>query len=112
MGLPEHTTPPAMTRRRASSYMSPIHEFHPMDMPRAFKGERSVSCPEPRTTGVERFVLTSAGVSFESEVFRLQNEAKIAHLLATATSPVSSSANALLARKALKYRKLDVLDGA
>uniref|UniRef100_H3GHV7 Uncharacterized protein n=1 Tax=Phytophthora ramorum TaxID=164328 RepID=H3GHV7_PHYRM len=107
MGLPEHTTPPAMTRRRASSCMSPIHEFHPMDMPRAFKGERSVSCPEPRTTGVERFVLTSAGVSFESEAFL-----KIAHLLATATSPVSSSANALLARKALKYRKLDVLNGA
>ncbi|EGZ27434.1 hypothetical protein PHYSODRAFT_246726 [Phytophthora sojae] len=70
-------------------------------MPRAFKGERSASCPE-------RFAQSSSSISFESEAFRLQTEARIAQLIRTANSPMSSTSNALLAQKALKYRHLDV----
>ncbi|KAG7384268.1 hypothetical protein PHYPSEUDO_002797 [Phytophthora pseudosyringae] len=114
MGLPEHAstpsaTPPAVIRRRAS--MTAIQEPPSMEMPRAFKNQRSVSCPVRSIAGVttgERFVLTPSGIAFESEVFRLRNEARITLLLETATSPVGSSTNALLARKALKYRRVHV----
>ncbi|KAK1929915.1 hypothetical protein P3T76_014590 [Phytophthora citrophthora] len=74
-------------------------------LPRAFKNERSVSCPSRGSSG-ERFAVTSSGVAFESEAFRLQNEARIACLLETAVSPESSNINAILAKKALKYRRV------
>ncbi|KAL3656539.1 hypothetical protein V7S43_018619 [Phytophthora oleae] len=110
--MPLTTVSSALMQRRES--MAAIKQSRPTEMPRAFKNERSVSCPVRGSTS-ERFVFTSSGITFESEAFRLQNEARIARLLETATSPVSSSTNAILAKKALKYRdqrSLRVVDAA
>jgi hypothetical protein len=119
MGLPEPptATPPStptqhrplLSRCRSSHCVT--SEPSAPEMPRAFKSERSVSCPVRGSADVvagERFVRTPWGVAFESEAFRLQTEARIAYLLETASSPASSSANALLAQKTLKYRRVDV----
>ncbi|GMF35359.1 unnamed protein product [Phytophthora lilii] len=69
-------------------------------MPRAFKNKRSVSCP------VRGTVLSPSGITFENEAFRRRNEARLALLIEAATSPTSSSNNALLAQKTLKSDNL------
>jgi hypothetical protein len=55
----------------------------------------------------ERFARRPSGVSFENEAFRLRTQANISELVRTAaTSEECSSTNALLAKKALKYRRV------
>uniref|UniRef100_M4BYK3 Uncharacterized protein n=1 Tax=Hyaloperonospora arabidopsidis (strain Emoy2) TaxID=559515 RepID=M4BYK3_HYAAE len=55
----------------------------------------------------ERYQLRPSGVSFQSEAFRLRTQAKVLELVRTAgTSPDVFSTNALLARRALKYRRV------
>ncbi|KAH7479914.1 hypothetical protein PRIC1_008536 [Phytophthora ramorum] len=54
----------------------------------------------------ERFLPHPSGVSFENEVFRLRTQAKISELVRTATTSEVCSTNALLAKKALKYRRV------
>ncbi|KAG6579743.1 uncharacterized protein IUM83_19899 [Phytophthora cinnamomi] len=61
------------------------------------------------TAASERYSRRADGVSFQNEVFRLRTQAKISelvHLAATAASTDVCSTNALLAKKALKYRRV------
>ncbi|POM65263.1 Hypothetical protein PHPALM_19047 [Phytophthora palmivora] len=60
-----------------------------------------------RQHSTEWFVLSSHGVSFQSEAFHLRTQLKISELVRTAAaSSDECSTNALLARKALKYRRV------
>lgn len=55
----------------------------------------------------EQYAQQTEGVLFKSEAFRLRNEAKISELVRIATaSSEACETNALLARKALKYRRV------
>ncbi|KAG2763984.1 hypothetical protein PC129_g14599 [Phytophthora cactorum] len=56
----------------------------------------------------ERYLHQADGVSFQSEAFRLRTQTKISELVRTATASTEgcSSTNALLAKKALKYRRV------
>ncbi|EGZ27433.1 hypothetical protein PHYSODRAFT_308701 [Phytophthora sojae] len=59
-------------------------------------------------SGPERYSRRADGVSFQSEAFRLRTQAKISELVRTATAASTDdcSTNALLAKKALKYRRV------
>ncbi|POM64534.1 Hypothetical protein PHPALM_19919 [Phytophthora palmivora] len=60
-----------------------------------------------RKHSTEQFVRSSHGVSFQSEAFRLRTQLKISELARTAAaSSDECNTNALLARKALKYRRV------
>ncbi|RLN59966.1 hypothetical protein BBJ28_00003585 [Nothophytophthora sp. Chile5] len=54
----------------------------------------------------ELFVRTSDGVVFQDEAFRRETQAKAERLVETASSPESSERNALIAKKALRYRQM------
>ncbi|KAF4041200.1 hypothetical protein GN244_ATG06547 [Phytophthora infestans] len=56
----------------------------------------------------ERYFQQPDGVSFQSETFRLRTQAKISELVRTANAATKtcSSTNALLAKKALKFRRV------
>ncbi|KAE9022478.1 hypothetical protein PF010_g6080 [Phytophthora fragariae] len=56
-------------------------------------------------TGPQRYSRRADGVSFQSEAFRLRTQTKISELVRTASIEVCST-NALLAKKALKYRRV------
>ncbi|KAE8963051.1 hypothetical protein PR003_g18722 [Phytophthora rubi] len=66
--------------------------------------------PEDRTISFPRcaelYVRTSDGVVFQDEDFQRQTIAKAERLVETALSPESSERNALIAKKALKYREM------
>ncbi|KAG6584601.1 uncharacterized protein IUM83_07918 [Phytophthora cinnamomi] len=68
------------------------------------------SLPEDRTISFPRctelYVRTSDGVVFQDEEFRRQTIARAERLVETALSPESSERNALIAKKALKYREM------
>ncbi|ETI33484.1 hypothetical protein F441_19692 [Phytophthora nicotianae CJ01A1] len=61
-----------------------------------------------RERSSERYSQRANGVSFQSEAFRLRTQAKISELVrtATASTDICSNTNALLAKKALKYRRV------
>ncbi|OWZ21868.1 hypothetical protein PHMEG_0003523 [Phytophthora megakarya] len=54
----------------------------------------------------ELYVKTSDGVVFQDENFQRETIAKAERLVETALSPDSSERNALIAKKALKYREM------
>jgi hypothetical protein len=60
----------------------------------------------PRFAMTELYVRTSEGVVFQDEDFQRQTIAKAERLVETALSPESSERNALIAKKALKYREM------
>ncbi|KAG3111438.1 hypothetical protein PI124_g9213 [Phytophthora idaei] len=59
-----------------------------------------------RLSMTELYVRTSDGVVFQDEGFQREIVAKAERLVETALSPESSERNALIAKKALKYREM------
>ncbi|KAL3662328.1 hypothetical protein V7S43_012655 [Phytophthora oleae] len=59
-----------------------------------------------RFSMTELYVRTSDGVVFQDENFQRETVAKAERLVETALSPESSERNALIAKKALKYREM------
>lgn len=59
-----------------------------------------------RFSMTELYVRTSDGVVFKDEDFQRETVAKAERLVETALSPESSERNALIAKKALKYREM------
>ncbi|ETI57508.1 hypothetical protein L917_00172 [Phytophthora nicotianae] len=59
-----------------------------------------------RFSMTELYVRTSDGVVFQDEEFQREIVAKAERLVETALSPESSERNALIAKKALKYREM------
>ncbi|KAK1931346.1 hypothetical protein P3T76_013102 [Phytophthora citrophthora] len=62
--------------------------------------------PLTRFSMTELYVRTSGGVVFQDENFQRETVAKAERLIETALSPESSERNALIAKKALKYREM------
>eukprot|EP00644_Phytophthora_capsici_P000427 jgi/Phyca11/525665/estExt2_fgenesh1_pm.C_PHYCAscaffold_40222 len=67
--------------------------------------QESFVAPMSRFSMTELFVRTSDGVVFQDENFQRETVAKAERLIETALSPESSECNALIAKKALKYRE-------
>ena len=61
---------------------------------------------QTRCSMTELYVRTSDGVVFKDEEFQREIVAKTERLIETAMSPESTERNALIAKKALKYRKM------
>ncbi|KAG7384267.1 hypothetical protein PHYPSEUDO_002796 [Phytophthora pseudosyringae] len=92
-GLPSFVEDPALTRA-ASAKLLLLPTPHTA-------AQRQLSS--------ERYLPCADGVSFQSEAFQLRMQANISELVRTATAAstgVCSSTNALLATKALKYRRV------
>ncbi|KAG7392447.1 hypothetical protein PHYBOEH_006362 [Phytophthora boehmeriae] len=84
----------ATTSLRDSLKVSPLSQTAPAT---SYPGFSSMS---------ELFVLTSTGVVFQDEDFQRETIAKAERLVETALSPDSTERNALIAKKALKYREM------
>ncbi|KAG7376779.1 hypothetical protein PHYPSEUDO_012766 [Phytophthora pseudosyringae] len=90
-------TMPPRRRSRSEGATKAAAELHPsQDRPTAY----------PRFSMTELYVRTSDGVVFQDEDFQRETVAKAERLVETALSPESSERNALIARKALKYREM------
>ncbi|CAI5707398.1 hypothetical protein KXD40_007678 [Peronospora effusa] len=61
---------------------------------------------QTRCSMTELYVRTSDGVVFKDEEFQREIVAKAERLMETARSPESTECNALIAKKALKYREM------
>lgn len=61
---------------------------------------------QTRCSMTELYVRTSDGVVFQDEEFQREIVAKAERLVETAMSPESTERNALIAKKALKYREM------
>ncbi|RLN97431.1 hypothetical protein BBJ28_00024507 [Nothophytophthora sp. Chile5] len=103
--LPAFVSDPAVVSAAAPSklWATPSTELKETVQARSAPVRRQVS-----PTAGERFVRLPCGVAFQNEAFRLRTQAKISELevAAAEASTAASSTNALLAKKALRYRRV------
>ncbi|KAG3178602.1 hypothetical protein PC128_g16336 [Phytophthora cactorum] len=81
----------------------PIDDHHPLVLPVRHSGE-SLAALEHRSKS-ESFICTAQGIVFQDTQCQ-KYQSKLNRLVALATNSSSSQSNVLLAKKALRYRKV------